>query len=404
MGSNASCRQRQRPCRAFAVYRAVRGQHRVDVPRNVGAFRRGGRSLGGSRVEFGAGLRHQHRNMGVARRPAGCRASGGYRLLDCRPARRWPHRLGLVVGGRLMRRPRTLFQIFGWADYHRRRRLSADRAEQPALARATAALSRWPRRSSDLSSRTDLECRTRVGLFPVPGRTGRRAVPPLRTDHDPGRRSWVSAPLDMGPVGGVRRDRSAARTARRGTLVVGLPGRADLDRLHGCRAVGQGAFPLGRPRLFDAAAAARRRDRSALAHQPHSSGLARCNRRVCRCRDDTVGERSKIRLAPRPDRRVSAWQGPNPRCRGLDLVTARSRRSRTPRPAGAGRGGSAMVRCRKNRLCTRWQPSGHLPRPGCPPIRFDCPARRLRRRRRPDRDTRLIRKGGWAVLVSVRTR
>ena len=91
--------------------------------------------------------------------------------------------LGLVAGGRHMRRSGTVLEIFGRADPSGRQRVSINRTGQPALADAAASLRRRPRRAGDLPASAGLECRARLGLVPVSGRTGRRRSPPVRPDR-----------------------------------------------------------------------------------------------------------------------------------------------------------------------------------------------------------------------------
>src|SRR5215472_2571356 len=114
-----------------------------------------------------------------------------------------------------------------------------------------------------------------MGVAAVPRGPRERLLPPVGTDRNTGRRSGFPAAMGMGPSGGVRLDRAPPRTSRPRTLATALPRGAASDPVHDRGALGQRSIPLGVAGLFDAAAAAGRRRRAALARDSRRTGLAR---------------------------------------------------------------------------------------------------------------------------------
>ena len=199
-------------------------------------------------------------------------------LLDQGVAFGRPPGLGLVVGGRRLRGPGALFQIFGRPDPVGRRRVPGERTDQPPLADAAAPLRCRHRRVGDLPAGADLECRAPMGLVSVPGGTGRRFAPPVRADIGDRRSSRVSPPLDMGALGVVRLRSTPPRSRRPGTLVAGLSRRAANFLLQRGSPVGQRPLSLGGAGLSDAAAVARGSDCPSQLDQPAGAGLVRWRR------------------------------------------------------------------------------------------------------------------------------
>jgi hypothetical protein len=349
--------------------------------------------VGGGAGEFVPGHRRDRRYLGAARWPA------IRRLARCDPlpsrgvTHRWKGGLGVVAGHRRLRGSGAVLQIFGGSDDPRRDRFSADRAGKPPLAVATASLCRRSRRAGDIRAGPVLECAARLGVVSVPGRSGGGSLPPAGAGFDARRRRLVSVAVDLVAVGRVRVRRAAPGTGRQKTLAPGMPGGAADCFLHADLAAEPGAVSLGGARLSDAAAAARRCYRPARAEPP----VARGDRSCCYPRRGVRRQRGTVRLAAADDRRFSARQGPRSGRSRLDFAAHGACRKGTARPAGAGRRGDAVARCRKDRLCLRRPGAGCLPRQrstgirdhrtGCRLCRHGCadrcPRHLAKRNRRP---------------------
>ena len=211
------------------------------------------------------------------------------------------------------------------ADHHRRRRLSADRADEPPLAGAAASLCRRLGGFGDFLPGPDLECRTRLGLVPVSGRPGERRLPPVRADRESRRRKRLSCSPGYGlPWSwcGLSALRRGPRDRERWLLVcLAAPPiivftAASLwgNVLFHWAAPG---YLMLLPLLGDAVARHWRTSRAVRIWLAATAAFVVLGAAL-------VCERSQVQLAARADRGFSARQGPEPRYRRLDLAADRT--------------------------------------------------------------------------------